>query len=151
MKRPQFQDLPTAIQEQFGNGVGPYWLPDWARERITGTASWFFDEASWLHHDFGYAVGGDRWDRARCDWKFYKAMLRDATQIGFTDWPFHVLFALTLATFFYLAVRIGGQFGSFQYRDRYLSIDEIVDAVKRVTTTSSLPVQPLKSKKLGDH
>ncbi|UWQ00864.1 hypothetical protein K3X44_10105 [Aliiroseovarius crassostreae] len=126
MKRPRFEDLPEEIQRQFGNGVGPYWLPDWVRAQITGAASWFFDEASWRHHDFGYAVGGDRWDRARCDWKFYRAMLRDACRVGLMKRPVRMLLALILATVFYLAVRIGGQFGSFKYRDHYASVEDVI-------------------------
>ena len=124
MKRPSFHDLTPVQQRQFGNGVGPYWLPDRLRNLITKTASWFFKDASWQHHDFGYAVGGDRWDRARCDWKFFVAMLRDAWfQSSF--W-FAVIPAVLLCLIFFLAVRIGGQWGSFEYRDSYASLDEVM-------------------------
>ncbi|MBT2131239.1 hypothetical protein [Aliiroseovarius lamellibrachiae] len=116
MKRPQFEDLTPDQQAQFGNGVGPYWLSDRARAVITGAASWFFDEASWRHHDFGYAVGGDRYDRRRCDDKFLAAMLRDAMRQNGPIFG-RELVAVLIAIIFYLAVRIGGQFGSFQYRD----------------------------------
>ncbi|MBI1494254.1 hypothetical protein [Halocynthiibacter styelae] len=95
------------------------------REFITRTASWFFNSVSWRHHDFGYAVGGGRWDRARCDWKFYAAMLRDAfcqKYLLITRLP-----ALFLATSFYIAVRIGGQLGSFEFRECYASMQEIID------------------------
>ncbi len=125
MKRPQLVDLTEEQQLNFGNGVGPYWLPEKFRDFITKTASWFFKSASWRHHDFGYAVGGDRWDRARCDWKFYAAMLKDAfcqKYVLITLWP-----ALFLATTFYIAVRIGGQFGSFEYRECYVTLPEILD------------------------
>jgi hypothetical protein len=37
----------------------------------------FFDEASWEHHDRGYARGYP--SRAECDRKFLMAMLRDAS------------------------------------------------------------------------
>ena len=135
IKRPSFHDLTPAQQAQFGNGVGPYWLPGWARQLITQTASWFFKDASWRHHDFGYAVGGDRWDRARCDWKFLTAMLRDArTQNHRSENPLGVMLlnlvavptAILIALFFYVAVRIGGQLGSFEYRDSYASLDEVI-------------------------
>ncbi|WP_039016878.1 hypothetical protein [Halocynthiibacter namhaensis] len=125
MKRPQFEQLTPEQQLNFGNGVGPGWLPASVRDFITKTASWFFKSASWRHHDFGYAVGGDRWDRARCDWRFYAAMVKDAfcqRYVLLTLWP-----ALILATAFYLAVRIGGQFGSFEYRDHYATLAEIME------------------------
>ena len=125
MQRPQFEQLTPEQQLNFGNGVGPGWLPASVRDFITKTASWFFKSASWRHHDFGYAVGGDRWDRARCDWRFYAAMLKDAfcqRYVFLTLWP-----ALILATAFYVAVRIGGQFGSFEYRDHYATLAEIIE------------------------
>lgn len=136
MRRPRFSDLTDDQQKYFGNGLGPYWLPDAVRAFLTDTASWFFRTASWRHHDFGYGVGGDRWDRARCDWKFYTAMLRDAiTQRPHRTALLNVLLllpavpiALVLATAFFIAVRIGGQFGSFEYRDHYASLDEVIAA-----------------------
>ena len=125
MRRPSFDDLTPEQQAQLGNGLGPYWLPDAVRRFITQKASWFFKDASWRHHDFGYAVGGDRWDRARCDWKFLRAMLRDAvTQDAL--WLFSAPFAITFSLVFFLAVRIGGGWGSFEYRDRYASLDEVL-------------------------
>lgn len=122
MTRPRFNDLPPEEQLRFGNGVGPGWFPARWRRFLTGTASWFFREASWRHHDFGYAVGGDRWDRARCDWKFLAAMLRDAAGQP----VFLILPAILLALVFFIAVRIGGQWGSFRYRDHYASIEEVL-------------------------
>ncbi len=130
MTRPKFSDLSEVQQKSFGNGVGAYWMPAPWRKAITETASWFFDEASWRHHDFGYVVGGDRWDRARCDWKFFEAMQRDA--IGWTG-PWAGLLipvAMILSVTFYLAVRIGGQFGSFKYRDRYATLEEVLASVE---------------------
>jgi hypothetical protein len=123
MQRPKFKDLIPEQQVHFGNGLGPYWLSDRMRRFITYNMSWFFDDASWRHHDFGYSVGGDRWDRARCDWKFLRAMWRDALSQNHL-WMIPV--ALLLALTFYLAVRIGGQFGSFNYSPRYASLDEIM-------------------------
>lgn len=128
MQRPSFRDLTPAQQVKFGNGVGPYWLPDWTRRLITNTASWFFENASWRHHDFGYVVGGDRWDRARCDWKFLVAMLRDAwTQRGWLR-VLKVPTAILISLVFYICVRIGGGWGSFDYRDSYATIDEVIAA-----------------------
>lgn len=117
--RPSFHSLTPEQQEQFGNGIGPYWLPDWARDAITQGASWFFDEASWRHHDFGYAVGGDRYDRRRCDDKFLVAMLRDALKQSGPFIGLKAAAAVVISLAFYIAVRIGGQFGSFEYRDHY--------------------------------
>lgn len=124
MQRPSFSDLTLAEQQQFGNGVGPYWLPAWARRAITGAASWFFKSANWQHHDFGYAVGGDRWDRARCDWKFFTAMLRDISALS-GQRLFLIPPALFFSLMFYVAVRIGGPFGSFKYRKSYATLSEV--------------------------
>lgn len=130
MSRPSFHDLTPEQQAQFGNGVGPYWLPDRLRQMITKTASWFFKDASWRHHDFGYAVGGDRWDRARCDWKFLIAMLRDALSHPLIWSPIAAPTALLMSLVLFLAVRIGGQFGSFKYRNGYASLDDVIEAYK---------------------
>ena len=137
MPRPKFSDLTPAQQLKFGNGLGSYWFPAKLRQFITKQASWFFKTASWRHHDFGYVVGGHRWDRARCDWKFYAAMLHDAwdykrvsrfVPLDLIAMPFVVALSLTLACVFYIAVRIGGQFGSFEYSDHYASLDEVIAA-----------------------
>ena len=132
--RPKFSELSEAQKAKFGNGVGPYWFPKWLRRLITKSASWLFKDASWRHHDFGYVVGGDGWDRARCDWKFLIAMLRDArTQNRGAEGPFRamlinfvaVLTATLIAIFFYLAVRIGGRL-SFKYRKNYATLEEVI-------------------------
>ena len=125
--RPSFYDLTAAQQLQFGNGIGPSWLSVRARAWITKNASWYFKDASWRHHDFGYWVGGDRWDRARCDWLFFKAMLRDAAR-QHRGGSRHLKFltAILISLLFYLAVRVLGQFGSFDYRRSYASLDEII-------------------------
>ncbi|MCG7518844.1 hypothetical protein [Ruegeria sp. Ofav3-42] len=131
MLRPSFHDLTPDQQAKFGNGLGPFWLPDAVRRFITETASWFFQDASWRHHDFGYAVGGDRWDRARCDWKFLKAMLKDAvTQDQDLGWPAKATTAILVSFIFYLAVRVGGQFGSFEYRDYYATLQGVLDTYR---------------------
>jgi hypothetical protein len=125
--RPSFYDLTADQQLQFGNGIGPDWLSDRARAWITKSASWYFKDASWRRHDFGYSVGGDRWDRARCDWLFFIAMLRDAARQYRGNYR-HLKFltAVLISLAFYLAVRIFGQFGSFDYRVSYASLFEIV-------------------------
>ncbi len=125
MQRPSFSDLTPEQQRQFGNGVGPGWMPAWMRRLITTTASWFFKDASWRHHDFGYAVGGDRWDRARCDWKFFTAMLRDAVSQPLLIWPFAAPVAILISFVFYIAVRLFGGCGSFEFRDRYATLEEV--------------------------
>jgi hypothetical protein len=52
-------------------------------------------------------------------------MWRDAlTQCHWSAVPL----ALFLSALFYIAVRIGGQFGSFEYRDGYADIQEITVA-----------------------
>ncbi|WP_037309089.1 hypothetical protein [Ruegeria halocynthiae] len=137
MCRPSFSDLTPVQQKRFGNGLGPYWLPDPLRRFITQTASWFFRGASWRHHDFGYAVGGDRWDRARCDLKFLKAMLKDAVtqKSGWAvfpqlAWLMKAPPAIALSLIFYLAVRIGGQFGSFEYRGHYATLQEVLNTYR---------------------
>lgn len=122
--RPSFAGLTREEQLHFGNGVGPAWLPAWARYFITEIASWFFQDASWRHHDFGYVVGGDRFDRLRCDRKFFRAMCKDAI----SQPKYRILripIAFMIAAVLYLAVRIFGQFGSFKYRKRYATLDEI--------------------------
>ncbi len=131
MQRPSFHDLTSEQQAQFGNGLGPNWLPKPVRRFITETASWFFHDACWRHHDFGYAVGGDRWDRARCDWQFLRAMLRDSvSQEQGLDWPGKALMAILISLVFYLAVRVGGQFGSFEYRDTYPTLQEVLNTYR---------------------
>ena len=126
--RPKFTDLTPEQQRTFGNGLGPFWFPDWLRRFITEIASFFFKSASWRHHDFGYVVGGDRWDRRRCDDKFLIAMLKDALRQPLIFWPIAAPIALVLSVFFYLNVRLFGQFGSFDYRKNYASLAEIISA-----------------------
>lgn len=123
--RPKFGQLTEEQQMSFGNGVGSDHMPEWLRKFLTQTACWFFDEASWRKHDFGYAVGGDRWDRQRCDWKFYAAMRHDAWHQPLWVWPLAAPAAYMLAVVFYLAVRIGGA-GSFRFQAGYSQLPEIL-------------------------
>lgn len=122
--RPKFSQSTPAEQQNFGNGVGPDWIPKWAREVATAWLCFFFASASWRHHDFGYDVGGDRWDRRRCDDKFLIAMRRDALSLpALQFWA--IPLALMIAYSTYFLVRIFGDYGSFKHRDAYATLDEI--------------------------
>ncbi len=94
-----------------GNGVGPRWFPAWARRILTRFSARFFSEADWERHDEGYARGSP--DRATCDRKFLKAMLRDAAQATTT---IRVLACVGLALFFWTMVRA---FGWTAYKRRH--------------------------------
>lgn len=117
--RPCFYDLTPAQQIAFGNGVGPDWFPEWLRFIITHWVSWFFQDASWRHHDFGYRMGYTEEHRQRYDRLFLKAMLRDAKQQkhGFLKHT-KMWSAMVMSYFFYLCVRTFGQF-FFNYDHRY--------------------------------
>lgn len=92
------------------NGLGPWWFPEPLRRALTWASGFFFDEAAWDIHDEGYARGEP--SRAICDWKFFQAMLRDASRVS----RFHrVVACLVLAFTFYFAVRAFG-WGSYNYR-----------------------------------
>ena len=96
------------------NGLGPWWFPDGVRRLLTWLSSFFFDEASWRKHDRGYAIGYPA--RAKCDWKFLQAMIRDASR---TEWLHRMLACILLGLFFYALVRAFGFFsynGTFQLR-----------------------------------
>ena len=125
--RASFHQLGAEDQRLFGNGVGPRWMAPRLRLFITVFASWFFNEASWRHHDFGYFVGGDRWDRARCDAKFFLAMLKDSVRQAGLSAILKIPAALFVSLLFYAAVRLFGQFGSFRYRDAPLHQEEITN------------------------
>lgn len=84
-------------------------------------------DASWRHHDFGYAIGGDEFDRIRCDWKFLVAMMRDSVSQPRRTWLVAAPLAMMLSLFFFLAVLLMGWNGSFRYSDRYATIEEIRD------------------------
>ena len=92
------------------NGLGPWWFPAPIRQVLTWLSSFFFDEAAWTKHDEGYARGHP--SRAECDWKFFQAMLRDASRVTRLH---RVVACLVLAFFFYFAVRAFG-WGSYRHQ-----------------------------------
>lgn len=124
--RPSFHDLTPEQQADFGNGVGPVWMPNWARGLITETASWFFKDASWRHHDFGYSIGYSPAHRRLYDRKFCTAMLRDAVSQPALIWPIATPAAIIITALFYAAVRLFGGLGSFHFGTKYRSLDAIL-------------------------
>lgn len=123
--RPSWGDLTPEQQLKFGNGIGPSWFTENQRAFITKTCSWFFQEACWRHHDFGYCVGHREVDRWKCDWKFFGAMVRDS--LSHDGWKYvNVPGALTISVAFFIAVRAGGWYKSFVYGKRYATIDEVM-------------------------
>ena len=76
--RLPWDELTQEEQDLFNNGFGPSWLSTRARAFITKIAGYFFSEASWGHHDYGYSIGGNETRRLECDLKFYQAMRRDS-------------------------------------------------------------------------
>lgn len=77
------------------NGLGPWWFPAFIRRWLTVSSSLFFDEAAWDKHDIGYDAGFP--SRAICDWRFFQAMLRDASRCT----RFHRVCACLWLAFFY--------------------------------------------------
>lgn len=124
--RPRWEWLSAEQRLRFGNGVGPWWFTDGMRKVLTGYASFFFDDASWKHHDFGYTKGHLAEHRKEYDQKFLQAMKRDARSLGVGKREM----AFLLSYAFYIAVRIGGG-GSFFYCHRFRSLDEVIAASKR--------------------
>jgi hypothetical protein len=95
-------------------------MPEWSRKLLTELSRWFFSEASWCHHDFGYAVGYTEAHRKEYDQKFLAAMLRDCGRVSFVRY----VFAVPLSLMFYATVRVFGRF-SFAYGDRYRTLDDL--------------------------
>ena len=118
----RFKDLTEQQKSFFANGLGPEWLPGWILTLFTQQGSWFFAEASWRHHDFGYARGFTWRHRLVCDWKFFRAMSRDAMS---QDVPLKIPIALALSSLFFAAVVLFG-WSSFHFGDRYRTLDEII-------------------------
>lgn len=92
-----------------GTACGPSWLPTPARKWLFG---WFF-EASCVKHDDGYRQGGSELRRWECDYKFFRAMVKDSTT------PVDKLTPLKLgvAVGFYAAVALGG-WTRFNYKTK---------------------------------
>ena len=131
-RRPKFDDLPEEEKATFGNGVGAGWMPGRLRNFITERMNWFFEKASWRHHDFGYAIGGDELDRWRADFKFLCAMLKDAmTQSKRKDEVkrsqllglIRIPIALIVSVLFFLGVLFFG-WSSFNYRQGYATTQD---------------------------
>lgn len=126
-RRPKFTDLSLEQQKTFGNGVGPDRFPTWLRHFLTERVSWFFSDASWQHHDFGYVIGGDAFDRWRCDWKFFRAMLKDSVSQAFLPWIIAAPLAIGISILFFIAVLFGGWM-SFNYRAGYATAEDAWNA-----------------------
>lgn len=115
--RPRYQDATPEQLKRICNGVGPSWAPPPVRKLMTKLSTWFFDEASWNHHDFGYYLGYTETHRFEYDNKFLKAMLRDCLRQ-----PVHKSWlALILSASFYLTVRCFG-WCSFYYGQNYQAL-----------------------------
>lgn len=115
--RPRYSDATPEQLKLICNGVGPSWAPPPVRKTMTVLSGWFFDEASWNHHDFGYYIGCRERHRLYCDNRFLKAMFRDCLRQ-----PVHKFgLAMVLSGSFYLAVRCFG-WASFYYGQDYQSL-----------------------------
>ena len=82
------------------NGCGPSWMPRWLTWLFFG----WWNEASCDKHDVGYNQGGDEVRRFECDWKFVRAMFRDAARL---KW-YAQLLAYPVAILFFVLVRLFG-------------------------------------------
>lgn len=122
---PHWDQLTSEEQLHFGNGVGPAWFPEWLRKLVTGYASFYFKQASWKHHDFGYTKGYTDEHRREYDDKFLVAMKKDADELILSK----KLAALALSQAFYSAVRLGGK-ASFFFCNRYRSLEEIRELIQ---------------------
>ena len=124
MKRPVFAELTPEQQANFGNGLGPEWLPESLRRAVTAFALLFFNHTAWRQHDFSYVVGGNAHDRARADRVFLRAMLKDTIDQPAPLWLLTAPIGLVLSGLFFIAVRLGGT-RSFHYRNSHATIEEI--------------------------
>ena len=138
MARPSFKKLRLHQQLEFGNGIGPAWFPAWLRLFLTKHVSWFFEDASWRHHDFGYFIGFREAHRSEYDWKFFKAMWQDALTQRSHCRLFAVPVACLLSLIFYASVRAFG-WRSFHYSNRY----------RRFKATLKADFKPSKSRVKG--
>lgn len=117
--RPGYSSLTTDEKKLVCNGIGPDWFPVMLTNLLTRVGSFFFKEASWCHHDFGYSIGYTKEHRALYDRLFLEAMLRDTSDAnGYRP------LAFVMSYFFYYCVRLMGSH-SFHYGNRYLTVDEL--------------------------
>lgn len=114
-----YRDLTPEQRKRLCNGVGSDWMPRWLRKLLTLLSGWFFDEASWCHHDFGYTVGYTEVHRLEYDRKFLAAMLRDAGRGGLVRY----VIAVQLSLLFYVMVRVFGRF-SFSYGNEFTNLED---------------------------
>lgn len=119
--RPSYTELTQEQRAIICNGVGADWTPPVVRKALTKATQWFFDDASWCHHDFGYSIGYTEKHRKLYDRKFLDAMLSDSSKAT----GFKKIVAYTLSYTFYSVVRAVGWIG-FEYGTRYKTIDEIM-------------------------
>ena len=115
--RPNYSDATPEQLQRICNGVGPSWAPPPIRKLMTSLSGWFFNSASWQHHDFGYYIGCTEKERAEYDAKFFDAMRNDARQQPFLK----MITALNLSLFFYISVRCFGWL-SFYYGQHYQNL-----------------------------
>lgn len=116
-KRPSYDSATPEQLKLICNGCGAAWMPNWLRSALTKTSSWYFDEASWNHHDFGYYLGYKEYHRFEYDNKFLEAMLRDSRNLVL----YKSIFAYILSFTFYGLVRCFGWI-NFYYGSNYKTL-----------------------------
>lgn len=112
--RPRYSEATPEQLSKICNGVGASWMPTVTRKILTKLSEWYFDEACWNHHDFGYYIGHVECHRREYDSKFFSAMLRDALKLS----GFKMLLACNLSLFFFICVRCFG-WASFYYANDF--------------------------------
>jgi hypothetical protein len=123
--KASFHDLTPEQRALITNGLGPAWFPKKCRDWITQKAGWFFQSASWDLHDFCYLRGGSERDRWRCDFGFFRAMLRDIAVQNGRLWVFKSAVAVLLSIILFMLVLLLGS-TRFAY-GRPKSLEEIID------------------------
>lgn len=107
-------------------------LTDYQKSKICngcGAKGWkikipqFLFNASCKQHDFYYWRGGDESDRKQADKDFYRFMRIDANK---PDELYKKIWYHTWAFVYYVSVRIGGK-SSFQYRDTYKTMEDVIE------------------------
>ena len=123
--KASLHDLTPEQRALISNGLGPAWFPKKWRDWITQKASWFFQSASWDRHDFCYLRGGFERDRWRCEFGFFRAMLRDALSQNGRLRVFKSAGAVLLSMLLFMLVLLFG-WTRFTY-GRPKSLEEIID------------------------